>query len=104
MTEDRSRILELCFDNIAEIISLRRDLEIAIDEVDDILKGILTNFGVRDYHHNETLRYLGCEPDTKLNEGEIELSHDDILIVRSRCSEAIDFAKDWLLPYFKTKK
>ena len=104
MTEDRSRTLKLCFDEMEEVARLHDDLECCLNEVKRELNFILSELNVRDYHHDETLRYLGHEPDSKLNEGEIELTNHNITWIRNCCNDAISETEETLLPYFKTKK
>ena len=104
MTEDRSRILKLCFEEMEEVARLHDDLECCLNEVKRELNFILSELNVRDYHHDETLRYLGHEPDSKLNEGEIELTNHNITWIRNCCYDAISETEETLLPYFKTKK
>ena len=104
MTEDKSRILKLCFEEMEEVARLHDDLECCLNEVKRELNYILSELNVRDYHHDETLRYLGHEPDPKLNEGEIEMNSSDINWIKNRCCEALADTEETLLPYFKTKK
>ena len=104
MTEDRSRTLKLCFEEMEEITRLHDDLEYCLNEVKRELNYILSELNVRDYHHDETLRYLGHEPDPKLNEGEIEMNNRNITWIRNCCYDAISETEETLLPYFKTKK
>ena len=104
MTEDRSRLLKLCFEEMEEVARLHDDLECCLNEVKRELNYILSELNVRDYHHDETLRYLGHEPDSKLNEGEIELTNHNITWIRNCCYDAISETEKTLLPYFKTKK
>ena len=103
MTEDRSRLLKLCFEEMEEVARLHDDLECCLNEVKRELNYILSELNVRDYHHDETLRYLGHEPDSKLNEGEIELTNHNITWIRNCCYDAISETEETLLPYFKTK-
>ena len=87
-----------------EIARLHDDLEYCLNEVKRELNYILSQLEVRDYHHDEILRYLGHEPDPKLNEGEIELTKDDVSFIRGCYYDAISETEETLLPYFKTKK
>ena len=103
MTEDKSRILKLCFEEMEEIARLHDDLEYCLNEVKRELKYILSELYVRDYHHDEILRYLGHEPDPKLNEGEIEMNNRNIIWIWNCCYDAISETEETLLPYFKTK-
>ena len=104
MTEDRSKTLKLCFEEMEEITRLHDDLEGSLNHVKDELKYILSFLSVRDYHHNETLRYLGHAPDPKLKEGEIDMDDSDVSWIRQNCQDALDETEETLLPYFKTKK
>ena len=104
MTEDKSRLLKLCFEEMEEVARLYDDLEYCLNEVKRELNYILSQLEVRDYHHDEILRYLGHEPDPKLNEGEIELTKDDVSWIRQNCQDTLDETEETLLPYFKTKK
>ena len=87
-----------------EIVRLHDDLEDSLNYVKRELEHILSWLEVRDYHHEETLRYLGHKPDPKLNEGEIALSNGTITWIRGRCYDAISETEETLLPYFKTKE
>ena len=104
MTEDRSRLLKLCFEEMGEVARLHDDLECCLNEVKRELNYILSELNVRDYHHDETLRYLGHAPDPKLKEGEIDMDDSDVSWIRQNCQDALDETEETLLPYFKTKK
>ena len=104
MTEDKSRTLKLCFEEMEEIARLHDDLECCLNEVKMELNVMLSHLYVRDYHHDETLRYLGHSPDTKLKEGEIKLTNSDINYIRQQCALTILETEESLLPYFKTKE
>ena len=104
MTEDRSRTLKLCFDNMEKIARLHDDLEYSLKFVKQQTEHMLWRLKVGDYHHEETLRYLGHAPDTKLNEGAIDIDEWDMSDIRRCCQEALDETEEMLLPYFKTKK
>ena len=90
MTEDRSRTLKLCFEEMEEIARLHDDLECCLNEVKRELNYILSELNVRDYHHDETLRYLGHAPDTKLKEGEIDMDDSDVSWIRQNCQDALE--------------
>ena len=104
MTEDRSKTLKLCFEKMEEITRLHDDLEGSLNHVKDELKYILSFLSVRDYHHDETLQYLGHKPDPKLNEGEIELTNSDIRYIRERCTDTIAEVVYQLHPELETEE
>ena len=104
MTEDRSKTLKLCFEEMEEIARLHDDLEYCLNEVKVKLCSMLAHLYVSDYHHDEILRYLGHEPEIELNEGEIPLTKGDVSMIRSSYYDAISETEETLLPYFKTKK
>ena len=104
MTEDKSRTLKLCFEEMEEITRLHDDLKYCLNEVKMELTIMLSQLYVRDYHHDETLRYLGHSPDTKLKEGEIDMDDSDVSWIRQNCQDALEETEETLLPYFKTKK
>ena len=104
MTEDRSSILKLCFEEMEEIARLHDDLEESLNNVKQEIEFMLLRLNVRDYHHEETLRYLGHKPDPKLNEGEIEMNNSDIDWIKDCCYDALAETEETLLPYFKIKK
>ena len=104
MTEDRSSILKLCFEEMEEIARLHDDLEESLNNVKQEIEFMLLRLNVRDYHHEETLRYLGHKPDPKLNEGEIEMDNSDINWIKDCCYDALAETEETLLPYFKIKK
>ena len=104
MTEDRSRTLKLCFEEMEEITRLHDDLEGSLTNVKQEIELMLLSLNVRDYHHDETMRYLGHAPDTKLKEGEIDMDDSDVSWIRQNCQDALDETEETLLPYFKTKE
>ena len=87
-----------------EIVSFHDDLEYCLNKVKVELSSMLAHLYVSDYHHDETLRYLGHIPETELNEGEIPLTKGDVSMIRSSYYDAISETEETLLPYFKTKK
>ena len=83
---------------------MSKNITYELNDIKDELKYILSYLSVRDYHHDETLRYLGHAPDTKLKEGEIDMDDSDVSWIRQNCQDALDETEETLLPYFKTKK
>ena len=104
MSEDRNRALVLCFEEMEEIVHLYNVLEWCTDYVKSEVDCLLSHLYVRDYHHDEILRYLGHEPDPKLNEGEIELTNSDIRYIRERCTDTIAEVVYQLHPELETEE
>ena len=98
MTEDRKDKIELCFDSVEKIVSLRDALTRAVTNISYHLEWAIGRLEI-----NQQLD--GSETDNvKLKEGLMSLDNKDVEFIKGLYTDSLWETMQILLPHYKTKK
>ena len=98
MTDDRKDIIELCFDSVEKIVSLRDALTRAVTNNSYNLEWAIGRLEINQLPD-------GSETDNvKLKEGLMSLDNKDVEFINRLYTDSLWETMQILLPHYKTKK
>ena len=99
MTDDKRKMIELCFDSVEKIVSLKAALTRAVANISDNLETAIGRLEDRQF-------VLGGDPyaDCALNEGLMKLDSKDIEYIQRQYTDSLWETMQILLPHYRTTK
>ena len=95
MTEDKRRKMELCFDSVEKLVSLRRSLTQANDYV---------NYMIFDCVETLEMEQSELSASDNLMENEIKLTDENVEYINDSYQKALWQTMQYVLPHYKTTK
>ena len=99
MTDDKRKMIELCFDSVEKIVSLKAALTRAVANISDNLETAIERLEDRQF-------VLDRDPfaDCALNEGLMKLDSKDIEYIQRQYTDSLWETMQILLPHYRTTK
>jgi hypothetical protein len=99
MTDDKRKMIELCFDSVEKIVSLKAALTRAVANISDNLETAIERLEHRQF-------VLDRDPfaDCALNEGLMKLDSKDIEYIQRQYTDSLWETMQILLPHYRTTK
>ena len=99
MTDDKRKMIELCFDSVEKIVSLKAALTRAVANISDNLETAIGRLEDRQF-------VLEGDPfaDSALNDGLMRLDSNDIEYIQRQYTDSLWETMQILLPHYRTTK
>ncbi len=99
MTDDKRKKIELCFDSVEKIVSLKSALTRAVSNISVNLETAIERLEMNQF-------FLEGEPlaDFKLKEGLMKLDNKDIEYIQRQYTDSLWETMQILLPHYRTTK